>query len=550
MTMKKNILKIFALICATVTFSACDDFFNVDTDNVLDHNDYMDEESEMYSGYIGVLAKLQPIGDKAIYLTDTRGEMLQPTLNAPTELYALYNYADDLTGNSYADPAPYYEVIIACNDYLLKLYEYKEEAKSISINMDHYKSLIAGTLRIKAWTYLTLAKIYGQAIWFDDPLREMKDLAQYPLLNIDTTVEKCKSLLDKGFDGVAGNYAMFKWREWLDPDTATAQSAYRIWDFMGIPYFALYAELCLWSGDYQKAADLLLAAMDDRFSGRVSGTEKGVGSQECEWLRNERDMARWSGQMYTKKTPDYEEVVSVIFYDHSQGQTNQLLTHFGQTYPNKYLLAPSEAGMARFSDPDFNPQGTGTDNRISGTFREQNGNWVINRFRNTEAYQEDVVLYTYRGADLYFMLTEALNNLGRTEEAGVLLNIGVGVYFGAGNGASAWPGFSDWWCTKLPNGNNRGYSDKGIRGLFNLGARPFTDDDTKFNDLSILDEMMLEFCCEGRIYPAMIRMAKRYNDPSIIADRVCPKYEASGMDGEIRSKIIAGGYFVPWDLKR
>ena len=27
--------------------------------------------------------------------------------------------------------------------------------------------------------------------------------------------------------------------------------------------------------------------------------------------------------------------------------------------------------------------------------------------------------------------------------------------------------------------------------------------------------MMLEMACEGKVYPAMIRMAKRYNDNSI-----------------------------------
>ena len=118
--MKKNILK-YVLLSMTFFLGACNDFFNVETKNVLDHDGYITEESEMYSGYIGIMTKVQAIGDKVIYLTDTRGELLEPTKNAPSELYSIYNYDTDLTGNSYADPAAYYDVIIACNDYLSSL---------------------------------------------------------------------------------------------------------------------------------------------------------------------------------------------------------------------------------------------------------------------------------------------------------------------------------------------------------------------------------------------------------------------------------------------
>ena len=46
---------------------------------------------------------------------------------------------------------------------------------------------------MKAWIYLTLGKIYGEAVWFNDPVREMK--------NLDEIVEGCLDLLTKGFDG-------------------------------------------------------------------------------------------------------------------------------------------------------------------------------------------------------------------------------------------------------------------------------------------------------------------------------------------------------------
>jgi hypothetical protein len=46
----------------------------------------------------------------------------------------------------------------------------------------------------------------------------------------------------------------------------------------------------------------------------------------------------------------------------------------------------------------------------------------------------------------------------------------------------------------------------------------------------------------------MNRFAVRYNDLSIIADRICPKYVDTGKDAEIRSRILAGGNWVPYEL--
>ena len=87
-----------------------------------------------------------------------RGELLEPTENTPADLYSINNNDDDLSGNTYADPAKYYDVIIACNDYLQKAKEYRDTHVS-TVDYDDYRGLISSTVRLKTWTYLMLAKI-------------------------------------------------------------------------------------------------------------------------------------------------------------------------------------------------------------------------------------------------------------------------------------------------------------------------------------------------------------------------------------------------------
>ena len=548
-TITNKTYRLFVLLFISASLIGCKDFFEPETDDVLSGDKYISAQTEMYTGYLGIITKMQAVGDKSIYLTDTRGELLEPTNNSPSELIAIYNYADDLTGNSYANPSGYYDVVIACNDYIANMIDYKKEFAE-SVNEEHYNCLISSTIRIKVWAYLTIAKIYGQALWFDDPMIKIQDLAntdKFQLKSLDEVVAACKTLLLDGIEGIDGTLT-FSWYQWLDPETNLADSKYRFWDYMTPDYVGLYAELCLWSGDYQTAANVLLTAMNTQFA---TSTSDGTA-----WIRNVTLNGNYA-TIWNYPDPYAREVVSAIIYDYTKNQTNSLLKHFGTEYPNQYLLRPSEVGRNRFSDNVFNPKGSGSETRMNVTFRQDSesrffiSKYRPNNSRRTYPYQDDVHIYIYRASEYHFMLAEAMNNLGRFEEAAALINGGVGGRFPTGN--VTWPGFSNDW-TGATSLGTRKYPNVGIRGTFSLGSRTFRtvasvegqEAAKKFNDLAIMDEMLLEFPCEGKIYPTLIRAAKRWNDYNIVADRVCPKYTSNSE--AIRAKILSGGYFVPYDL--
>jgi hypothetical protein len=254
--------------------------------------------------------------------------------------------------------------------------------------------------------------------------------------------------------------------------------------------------------------------------------------------------SEWANYWNHGTTPYAYETVSAIIYDHTKNQTNSLLKHFNISYPNEYVLRPSQVAMDRFADPAFNPLGTlSADPRASSTFRKSGNDWYLYKYRRDEAaaYQDDVPIYIYRAGELYFMLAEALNNLGRFDDMEPLINMGIPNTW---TDTSVPDYYRMWICDNT--GVVRKYGDLGVRGVHQLAKRTFVRGDIKANDLAILDEMMLEFAGEGKIYPAMIRMAKRYNDYSIITDRVSPKYADPTV---ISDRIMAGGYFVPWKLK-
>ena len=83
--MKKTIIYAITFLLS-MTFAGCGDFFNPDTDDELNGNDYISSKTEMYTGFLGIMTKLQAVGDKEILLTDTRADLLQATTQSTSEL--------------------------------------------------------------------------------------------------------------------------------------------------------------------------------------------------------------------------------------------------------------------------------------------------------------------------------------------------------------------------------------------------------------------------------------------------------------------------------
>ncbi len=588
--MKQNMIyRIFAASLLVLLMTACSGFFESKTDDVLSADDYISSQTEVYTGYLGIITKLQAVGDKAIYLTDTRGELLEPTENSLPELIALYNYEPDLTGNEYASPDAFYEVVIACNDYLENMRAFRR-ARPELVNDERFDALQSLTLRVKVWAYLTLAEIYGQAVWFDDPIVRIQDLTgstRFQLMDIDQVVDRCIDLLDNGdasTDNINGKLD-FSWYQWLDPETALANSQYRYWDYMTPPFEGLMAKLCLWKGAalqgrgdyagaqpyYQRCADLMLEALNE-----VISVESYAGNGY--FLPTAYIPGRYA-RFWDNVEPYATEVVCAIIYDYTRNQTNKLLYHFSSEYPNQYLLRPNVAMVEERFETDANNPGysTGNEARNSVVLGDRDGKPYLAKYRpigssrRVNAYQDDVHIYLFRCFEYHFFLVEALNNLGRFEAADAVLNGGLAPtdFLTAGDGSmikdddgygTPKPGFegftNDW--TSVASWGTRKYNHLGIRGCFSLKDRPvaleyYTEparrENMKANDMVLLDEAILEFAGEGKIYPLLVRMAKRWGngsyDASIISSRVAPKYGARA--AEMKAKIESQ-FFVPWDL--
>ena len=157
-------------LCAVMMTASCD----VETTTVMfsEDNDLSQPTDTVFS-VLGILSKLQHVVEPVVVLGETRGDLVSlDPLITEGELYRLQNfdYAEDTTYNRYSD---FYAVINNCN-YFLSRAETAMERRGKQVFIKEYAAVSA----IRAWTYLQLAKIYGEVPFYTHPLLTYSDIEQ------------------------------------------------------------------------------------------------------------------------------------------------------------------------------------------------------------------------------------------------------------------------------------------------------------------------------------------------------------------------------------
>ncbi|HEY4788767.1 MAG TPA: hypothetical protein VIH57_22100, partial [Bacteroidales bacterium] len=239
----KNYILIALLFIGLLTFTQCNEYFDKETNDVLVSKNYVGNVDELYAGFRGIASAVQAVADQAVFLTELRGDLLEPTSNAPQDFWDVYNYSGK--ENSLTDPKGYYNVIVNANDFISKAFEYRKENPT-AIEDGIFNPLISGAIRYKVWAYMMLAKIYGQAVYFDDPLVSYSDISKYPLLQQTEVFQKCLTLMQDGVNGVPGTVPLTL-STILSQNVSTASDL--TWDLICPNQDVLQMELNLWLGN-------------------------------------------------------------------------------------------------------------------------------------------------------------------------------------------------------------------------------------------------------------------------------------------------------------
>lgn len=522
----KNIWKIVPVV-ATLLLGSCDNFFNPESGDMLLEKDHFKKAPEMKAAFIGVAASFQDVAEQAILVSELRGQLMEPTVNAPIEFWEVYRY-QATNGNPVVAPDVYYKTIINCNDFIRHTVAFDREKPGI-VAEGLIAGMIADALRYRAWCYLTLGKLYGKAVYYDYAIADYNDISKAKVLNFSELVDELILNLKTGVGGFNG-LATF---DWNDLNNTSDES----WNRMGINVNALMGELYMWKGDYREAVTYLLRILNN------SGNTKTFTLAAY----TDKHYEYWRDAFKNAVTSTTNEMITVIPYDVDRRQQNKLQYYFSDKTPNVYYLKPSDTIVAQYKRQARN-DGTGDKWRgETGTYVTQNGQNYINKYSlGKEAHEQDAAIPVYRAADIHLMIAECLNKLELFTDALAFLNNGPSAFWDASGGYFKFPFSNPIYTNNLKEG-------AGVRGRINLKAaepKVAGNDNEKLKyaiDSLIAQEVALECAYEGKHFFTLMRMASYWNRPEMLADVVASRYPEAERSTYRTLLMQPENWYVPYD---
>jgi len=522
LNIKSNYL--FALIVIAFTsFSCSEKIFDEQVGETITPDQHYKSLVDMQVSMAGAFAPLQNVLPKLIVIDGLRSDQMIATMNAEPYLKDINNQVLSFD-NPYLDASDYYKVIINTNEALANIYKIAK----IDRNLDEYKLKYSkgALVTLRSWTYLNLVRLYGKAALIDDNLGALPANMTQNILEKDVMINL---LIDSLLPYI------------ISEEEASKKAELLFINFMSSK--AVLGELYLEKGDYANAAKYLKMALE---SYRNNPEVYKVSSYVNEgWKSMFLNNGFGTGEIFYGGA--MLELISAISYDKNEGQFNPLAKWLlpadqFMVQPTQLLVDSFRTQISTQGLPGDIHRGIGAsiDTTASGVF-------YVNKYSadKNDPFSADIIIS--RASDLHLLLAEALNRNGDSKTALVLLNAGF-------KGEKPVPALYNKWS-----------KNQGIRGRVTLKSKvvpdsvyelPITADSIKvpllgearmlyIEDL-IMNERSLELAFEGKRWFDLVRVAKRRQDPSYLANKVAAKFPESEKDA-IRTKLmIETNWYLPF----
>lgn len=537
--------KIIAVICLGAALCSCENFFEKTPDTMLTDEQAYKDRTNVYAAFIGTLATFQTAIDHVIIMSELRGDLVQPTDQAPDIYWDVFRYQEK-QDNPLIDPAPLYKMVMNANDFLRNAVAYNKKYPGV-IPISTYKQMIGGVICTRAWAYLQIGKLYGKAVYYDYSMTSEIDLSKLPEMNLERLVRELIYFMNTGVDGVTCMQA-------VNIDTMFDLGALPQWRRMTVQPDVLLCELYLWNKEYAEAAKQAIRIITNKSISRPDGTTNTLtcsyqfGTPGLGGLKNWQTIFSENGT----SAAHMSEALTVVYYDYTSNQTNKLQYLFSPTSPNVYYMKPTQAlkdkyeVTADYEVKENNKKVIRKDVRKEGTYGVELGVDVIKKYHlgNLPPFRHDKQIYVYRAAEVFLMLGEALSYLGNLDAADAIYNEGMAPYYSTGRNY-IYPFDAPIYAVE------RAKESRGVRGR--LALPPLLSTNTRFNkadapfedaapspaytarrkaiiDSLIGEETARELAVEGKHWFTLLRMARNSQNPDILAGVISQKFKTSADD--------------------
>jgi hypothetical protein len=482
--MKKSSLKFIyrtLLVGCLITVFSCKKALQELPVNQVDVVNHYQNVYDANAAVIGIYGKFMGIADRYVVLNELRADLMSPTANADLYLKQL-NEHTVTTDNPWADPKPWYNIILNINDAMS---HFNEMLKTGKLSNNDYLERYYDIGAIRCWLYLQLGTQFGdQVIYVTDPIasiEDLKDKSKFQPIAFTQLIQNLVAFMEEGASKLSGpglNYYPYNPYSASDPINGSTNSSlaitvdgYSTSNFF-VPKDALLGELDLWAGKYHNAAIAFRHLMDRGVftTGGNLSAQQTYEQYKAHYASPGSDNSTGSLTIWyqgTPNTPNSSQAGPQIYDDNNRGwraifgatggtlascewiwqlpftpsfQPTDPFINLFSNQGGSYLLTASKQMMNIWDGnyPNLTPavqvNGYPFDARRQIAVKTINGQPVI--MKNLYYYLGSSLLPTnilqktsrwnvYRGGALNERIAEAADNDGQYKLAYALLNVGV-----------------------------------------------------------------------------------------------------------------------------
>lgn len=411
------------ILAAGLVFStgllSCKKLLDTEPAEVLEEKHMYQNVYDADAAVIGIYGKFMSLASQYTVLNELRGDLLDVTGNSDKYLSQL-NTFDVQEGNPYADPRPFYEVILYCNDALKNFKTMLAEGK---LKQAEYDARYSDVGALRSWLYLQLGVQFGEVPYVTEPIENLNDLKNeslFPRLTLDQLLDQLISFMK----------SLPTLKEYPSGTTLlTTVDSYSTRKFFVTKDMVL-GDLYLWKGNYRDAATNYRAVLEWGTDNYADGATGYYEAYRVVYSYNAwDDWLNIFNQQYGERYSNFENIWMLPF-DKTFKPSNPFISLFANSGGGKYQLRPSA-----FSIANWNAQ-MRTDELTPYDIRGKDASWMMSSGqpvvkKQIAVYSEDLPFETngkwilYRAAALHLRFAEAANRDNQHKLAYAFLNNGI-----------------------------------------------------------------------------------------------------------------------------